>query len=331
MTLNIIYLIFGAFARGFGRSQPRKFVDWAMNVLPRDKQIEVISALTEGLGIRATARITGVNRETVGKLAYDVGRGCAELHDRIMVGIRVNRIECDELWGYVGHKRNPQSGKPSLNPEKGDQYTFIALAASSRAIIAYRTGKRDARMTDQFIQDLRERVIGSPEITTDGWHPYRPAIRDAFGPTVAHGVINKTYSVTHLNMTEAARRYSPAQVISVERDVANGLPVQISTSYVERQNLTVRMGSKRFARLSNGFSKRLECHLAAVSLHVAFYNLARVHETLRSTPAMALGLTDHVWSIGELLDATLAAMPPLPTPTAPDRRRQFRVIPGGKS
>lgn len=163
-----------------------------MNILSREQQIAVVSALTEGLGIRATARVTGVNRETVGKLALQIGRGCAELHDRMMVGIRVNRVECDELWAYVGHKKNPQKRQPSFNPEKGDQYTFIALGASSRAIIAYRTGKRDTELTDQFIQDLRGRVIGSPEITTDGWHPYRNAIRDAFGKRAVHGVINKT-------------------------------------------------------------------------------------------------------------------------------------------
>jgi len=301
-----------------------------MNILSREQQIAVISALTEGLGIRATARITGVNRETVGKLALQIGRGCAELHDRMMVGIRVNRIECDELWAYVGHKRNPQSGKPSFNPEKGDQYTYIALGASSRAIIAYRTGKRDTEMTDQFIQDLRQRVIGIHEITTDGWHPYKNAIRDAFGKNVTPGVINKTFSVTHLNVTEASRRYSPAQVVAVAREVVSGDPEQISTSYVERQNLTIRMASKRFARLSNGFSKRLECHLAAVALHVAFYNLCRVYETLRSTPAMALGIADRVWTVGDLLDAALTAVPPVPTLTAPDRRRQFRVIEGGK-
>ncbi|MFZ3351696.1 MAG: transposase [Xanthobacteraceae bacterium] len=296
----------------------------------RQKQIKIISTLTEGLGIRATARITGVNRETVGKLALQVGRGCAELHDRLLFGIRVNRIECDELRAYVGHKRNPQSGKPSFNPEKGDQYTYIALGASSRAIITYRTGKRDSEMTDQFIQDLRGRVIGTPEITTDGWHPYKSSIRDAFGKGVAHGIINKTYSVTRLNVTEASRRYSPAAVVAVERQVASGEPEQISTSYVERQNLTLRMASKRFARLSNGFSKRLECHLAAVALHVAFYNLCRVHESLRSTLAMALGIAARVWAIGDLLDAAVAAVPPVPTPTAPDRRRQFRVIQGGK-
>jgi hypothetical protein len=177
---------------------------------------------------------------------------------------------------------------------------------------------------------LRQRVIGLPEISTDGLHFYKNAIRDAFGNRVAHGVINKTYSVTHLAVTEASRRYSPAQVVAVVRDVVSGVPTDISTSYVERQNLTIRMASKRFARLSNGFSKKIDCHLAAVSLHVAFYNLCRVHEALRSTPAMALGIADRVWTIGDLIEAAIATQPITPETTAPDRRRQFRVIQGDK-
>ena len=302
-----------------------------MNILSREKQIEVISALTEGLGIRATARITGVNRETVGKLALQVGRGCSELHDRMMVGIRVNRIECDELWAYVGHKRNPQKGPTRQTPVTGDQYTYVALGSSTRAIIGYLTGKRSTESTEEFIHDLRQRVIGTPEFSTDGLASYQYAICKTFGPKVAHGVINKTYSVTHLAVTEASRRYSPAQVVAVERTAVYGDPEHISTSYVERQNLTIRMASKRFARLSNGFSKKLDCHLAAVALHVAFYNLCRVHESLRSTPGMAIGIADRVWTIGDLVDAAIAAVPPLPTPTAPERRRRFLVIKGGKT
>jgi IS1 family transposase len=301
-----------------------------MNNLPRDKQIEVIAALCDGLGIRAASRITGVNRGTVAALALRMGRGCAELHDRMMVGIRTSRLELDELWAYVGHKRNPQRGKPSLSPEKGDQYTYIALAASTRAIVAYRTGKRDSDTTMEFIYDLRERVIGMPEISTDGFLPYQNSIRDAFGNRVAHGTIVKTYSVTHLAVKEAARRYSPAQVISVSRDVVSGVPAQISTSYVERSNLTLRMSSKRFARLSNGFSKKLEPHCAAVSLYVAHYNLCRVHESLRSTPAMVLGIAERVWTVADLIEAALATQPIDPVVTAPDRRQRFRVVQGGK-
>ena len=300
-----------------------------MNNLSHEKQIEIISALCEGVGQRAVARLTDTDRKTVARLAMRVGRGCAELHDRMMVGLRVQRIECDELWAYVGHKRNPQKGAALPSPVRGDQYTYVALASSTRAIIGYLTGKRTTETTDQFIQDLRQRVIGVPEISTDGLHFYKNAIRDAFGKNVAHGVINKTYSVTHLAVTEASRRYSPAQVVAVARDVISGQPEHISTSYVERQNLTLRMASKRFARLSNGFSKKIDCHLAAISLHVAFYNLCRVHESLRSTPAMALGIADRVWTMGDLIDAALATQPIKPETTAPDRRKRFRVIEGG--
>jgi hypothetical protein len=147
---------------------------------------------------------------------------------------------------------------------------------------------------------------------------------------VAHGVIVKTYSVTNLAVKEAARRYSPAQIVGVSRDVVSGVPSHISTSYVERSNLTLRMSSKRFARLSNGFSKKLEPHCAAVSLYFAHYNLCRIHESLRSTPAMALGIADRVWTISDLIDAALATQPITPETTAPNRRKSFRVIDGGK-
>jgi IS1 family transposase len=300
-----------------------------MNILSRDKQIEVISALTEGLGIRATARLTGVNRETVGTLALRVGRGCFELHDRMMVGIRTNRLELDEAWSFVGKKQKRVKRHEIYS--KGDQYVFVGMAGTQKAIIAFRVGKRDSDNTDRFIQDLRGRVIGQPEISTDGFLPYLPAIRDAFGPSAAHGQVIKTYSVTDLRK-DAAHRYSPAAVVAVTRQVVGGAPMteEISTSYIERQNLSLRMASRRFTRLTNGFSKKLDQHVAAVALYVAHYNLCRVHETLRTTPAVALGVTDHGWSIGQLLDAVLTIEPPAPTTTAPDRRRQFRVIEGGK-
>jgi IS1 family transposase len=299
-----------------------------MNILPQSKQIEIIGMLCEGVGQRAVSRLTDTDRKTIARLALAVGRGCVELHDRMMVGLHVHRVECDELWAYVGHKRNPQKGPAKPSPVFGDQYTYVALASATRAIIGYRTGKRDGATTDDFIQDLRGRVIGSPEISTDGLHHYKPAIRDAFGKRATHGVINKTYSVTHLNVTEASRRYSPAQVVAVQRVAVEGEPEHISTSYVERSNLTLRMASKRFARLSNGFSKKIDCHLAAVGLYVAFYNLCRTHEALRMTPAMALGIADRVWSIADLIEAALKAVPTKPTPTPAQRRRSFRVIQG---
>ncbi len=238
-------------------------------------------------------------------------------------------MELDELWAYVGKKqRHLRRGD---SPEKGDQYTFVALASTSRAIVAYRTGKRDTGTTQEFIADLRERVLGAPEISTDGFLPYQPAIRSDFGNS-HHGVINKTYSVVHLDkIHQASHRYSPAAVIAVSREVMQGVPAEISTSYVERNNLSIRMGCRRFTRLTNGFSKKLDNHLAAVALYVAHYNLCRVHETLRTTPAVQLGVTDRVWSLGDLIDAALAVATPDPTATAPERRRKFRVIEGGLS
>lgn len=169
-------------------------------------------------------------------------------------------------------------------------------------------------------------------ISSDGYGPYITAVRQAFGARADFGQIIKTYSVTNLTTPEASRRYSPAEVVAVSREVVSGLPMHISTSYVERSNLTIRMSSRRFTRLTNGFSKKLENHCAAISLFVAHYNLCRPHESLRTTPAVALGITDRVWTIGELLDAALATQPITPTVSpGSDRRRRFRVIQGGKS
>ena len=304
-----------------------------MNILPRDKQIDIIAALCEGVGQRAAARLADVDRKTVARLALRVGRGCAELHDRRMVGLRIARLELDEVWSFVGKKQ--KRVKPYEAFAKGDQYVFAALAGTQKAIVSYRIGKRDSLNTDDFIQDLRGRVLGAPEISTDGWHPYKLSIRDAFRNS-AHGVIVKTVAVTDLRKA-AAHRYSPAEVVAVAREAIQGVPAEISTSYVERSNLTLRMESRRFTRLTNGFSKKLECHAAAVSLYVAHYNLCRVHESLtpdaahQTTPGMAIGVTNHVWSIGELIDAALATQPIDPVVTAPDRRRRFQVIPGGRS
>lgn len=296
-----------------------------MNNLSRDKQIEIIAALTEGLGMRATTRLTGVDRKTV---ARRVGRGCAALHDGMMVGVRTGRLELDELWSFVQRKRRQHQKPGAEGPVTGDQYTFIALASSSRAIVSYLTGKRISENTDQFVQDIRQRVIGVPEISTDGFHPYKNAIRDAFAGRAAHGIITKTYSVTHLAVKEAARRYSPAAVIAVERDVVSGVPAEISTSYAERQNLTIRMGCRRFTRLTNGFSKRLEPHLAPVALHVAYYNLCRVHESLRTTPAVNhrdCGSGVVAWRFARRRARQGVDHPEVP-PT--ERRRRFRVIQG---
>jgi IS1 family transposase len=218
--------------------------------------------------------------------------------------------------------------KPEDGRDVGDQYVFIALAGAAKAIVSYRVGKRTAENTQAFVADLRERVLGKPEISSDAFNAYPNAIDMAFGIDCAYGTVEKHYGVEGADVVEAARRYSPATVVGVSYHRVVGFPSRISTSYVERQNLSLRMGQKRFARLSNGFSKKLENHAAAVALYVAHYNLCRVHEALRITPAMQLGVTDHVWSIGELVDAALTGE----VEPAPGRRYgRFTVIDGGNA
>ncbi len=273
-----------------------------MNVLPFDKQAAIISALVEGVSIRATERLTGVHRDTIMRLGARVGEGCAMLHDQIMRDLNVARVELDEAWSYVGKKQAKIA--PGDDPDLGDQYVFIAMAASAKAIISYRIGKRTAVTTKSFINDLRARVLGAPEISSDGFQPYPAAIDEAFGIDCSFGVIEKHYAADQA--VEAKRHYSPAEVVKITKRRVVGRPSHISTSFIERQkNLSLRMGQKRFARLSNGFSKRLTNHIAAVGLYVTHYNLCRVHETLRVTPAMQLGLTDHIWTISELVEAAL--------------------------
>jgi IS1 family transposase len=273
-----------------------------VNILPREKQIEAVASLTEGCSIRATERLTGVNRGTILSLGVRVGQGCAALHDRLMRDLNVSRIELDEAWSFCFKKQARLT--PADGADKGDQYVFLAIAGAAKAILSYRVGKRNQEHTSAFVADLRERVLGAPEISSDGWNCYPGAIDDAFGIDVAYGQIEKHYGV-QAGVIEAARRYSPAQVVAVNKRRIVGRPRHISTSYVERQNLTLRMQQRRFTRLTNAFSKKLENHEAAVALYVAHYNFCRVHETLRLTPAMQLGITNHIWSIRELVGVAM--------------------------
>lgn len=298
-----------------------------MNILPFDKQVAVIAALTEGCSIRSVERLTGVHRDTIMRLSVRVGEGCAILHDTMMRDLNVARLELDELWSFVGRKQARVQTKRE-NKVRGDQYTFIGMADTSKAIVSYLTGKRDTPNTRRFVRDLRERVLGAPELSTDGWRSYVSAIEDAFGADCRHGVMIKNYAAPV--EIEAARRYAPAQVVNVERTHVIGRSSRISTSLVERQNLSVRTSQRRFTRLSLGYSKKLENHRAAVSLYVTHYNLCRVHATIRMTPALALGVSDHIWSVAELVEAALAVTEPPPEPQG----RQvgpFRVIDGGRA
>jgi IS1 family transposase len=260
-----------------------------VNHLSREKRIEIIAALCEGVGQRAVTRLTGTDRKTVARLALRVGRGCQELHDRLMIGIRVNRLELDEAWSFVG-KKQKNVLRHEINA-KGDQYIFIGMAGTQKAIISWGVGKRNMESTIDFLHDLRSRVIGQPEISTDGFHPYRVAIRDAFGDSASHGVIVKTYSVTHL-VKEAQGRYSPAAVVKVGREVVPGAPEQYVPATLSGRTFRCAWGSAGLPGSRMAFQRSWTTTLRAVALYVAHYNLCRTHEALKMTPAKALGIVD---------------------------------------
>ncbi len=278
-----------------------------MNSLSLEKKAQVIRTLVEGNSIRATARIVGVDRETVMYLGVDVGEGCAQIHDALVRNISADFIECDEIWSFVAKKakRVEVDRDPWFY---GDQYTFVAIDTDTKLTVAFLTGQRTAENTQKFIFDLRDRLATRVQISTDGWAPYANSILDAFEGRVDHGVMVKTYESDAANNAPAARRYSPGRVVTADRLMVTGNPIddRINTSYVERQNLTMRMSMRRFTRLTNGFSRKLENLRAAVALHFGHFNWCRIHETTRITPAMAAGLTDHVWTIEELVAFALS-------------------------
>lgn len=304
-----------------------------MNTLPFEKQVRVVGALVEGCAIRTVERMTEIHRDTIMRLGVRVGEACGRLHDHLFRNLNVSTIELDEQWAFIGKKqKRVRHDDPA---ELGDAYLFIALAANTKAVLSYAIGKRNAKNTLALASDLRTRVLSRPQITADGFFAYPGAIDFAFGRDVDFAQLVKVYQATPGN--EAAVRYSPGTIRDIESTVVFGNPdpAKISTSYVERFNLTTRMQSRRFTRLTNGFSKKLANHKAAIALHVAHYNLCRVHETLRVTPAMALGVTDHVWSVAELLRASEKApskppaKPELPTTLRPETTPlKLRVIRG---
>jgi IS1 family transposase len=274
------------------------------NTLPKQKQLAVLSALVEGSSVRATARMTGVSIPTVLSIVVRVGEGCAALHDRMMRNLSCTRIECDEIWGFVAKKdRNMRiEDDPSV---MGSTWTWVAIDADTKLIPAYRVGKRDGAEANEFIADLASRLRNRVQLSTDGLRSYLDAIELAWGADVDYAQVIKEYTA---ETSGGPARYSPPTVKAVEKIVIAGVPnIDLaSTSYVERQNLTMRMGIRRMTRLTNGFSKKLRNHAAATALHFAHYNFVRRHQTLRVTPAMAAGVADTMWSMEQLLDAALA-------------------------
>jgi IS1 family transposase len=271
-----------------------------MNILRPEKREAIVGALVEGNSIRSTSRLTGTHIETVLRHLRIVGEGCARLLDERMRNLRCQRVQVDEAWTFVQKKQRHL--RPTDDPaHAGDFWLFVGLDADSKLIPSFRIGKRDSENTTAFIRDLASRVSGRIQLSSDLLELYVNAVEEGFGGDVDYGRIVKSYEAEPIG----PGRYSPPKVVSVARSrvVGNPDPAHISTSYVERSNLTLRMAMRRFTRLTNGFSKKVEYLKAAVALHLAHYNLVRRHLTLRVTPAMAAGVTDRLWSIRDLLNA----------------------------
>lgn len=271
------------------------------NVLPLEKQITVISALAEGNAIRAIERMTGIHRDTIMRLGVKIGEGCARVMAEKMTGLDCRVIQMDEIWGFIG-KKQKNASEADKRAGMGDAWTFVAIDAETKLVPCFHVGLRTAYHADCFVEDLSKRLTRRPQISTDGLSAYVDAIESGFGSEVDYGQVVKTYGMA--DATDA-RRYSPAKLTSVKKIVMSGTPDEtlISTSYVERQNLTMRMHMRRLTRLTNAFSKKLENFKAAVGLYFAYYNFVRVHKSIRMTPAMAAGVTDHIWTVEELLQA----------------------------
>jgi len=274
------------------------------NQLPTEKKITAVAMLAEGNSIRSIERMTGIHRDTIMRLGVRIGEGCARMMDEKMRELDSRVIQMDEVWGFVG-KKNKNASPADRRNGLGDVWTFVAIDAETKMVPSFLVGMRDRYHADCFVEDLAKRLNRRPQISTDGLSAYVDAVERGFGSEVDYGQVVKTYGASELN---DQRRYSPAQLTSIKKIVVSGAPDEslISTSYIERQNLTMRMHMRRLTRLTNAFSKKLENFKAAVGLYFAYYNFVRIHKSLRMTPAMAGGVTDHVWTLEELLEAAAA-------------------------
>lgn len=312
-----------------------------MYTLPKHLKVRIVSSICEGSSLRATARLHGVHNDTVQRLARLVGEGCLRLHDEVVRGLHLNVVQIDEMHSYI-HTRQHHL-KPTDPPEWGEAWVYVALDTSSRLVVSHRVGKRDAANARAFVADVRTRVVGKPVIASDGLQLYIDAVSEAFGADARYGQMVKQYEqLERADGTARDGRYTGATRTAVYGAVREQ---DISTSYVERWNGTLRMMlSRRFVRRGNGASKKLDRMRGAVALAVMFYNFVRPHETLRVTPAMEAGLASEFWSIEQLLDAALAAAPandndndgndaPPPIPPTPPvvlrERGHLRLVKGG--
>ena len=269
-----------------------------MNRLTKEERIKIIACLVEGNSLRATARMCDVAFNTVLKLLPEIGRACAEYQDKALGNLKRKRIQCDEIWSfcYAKEKNVPEDKRGQFG--YCDVWTWVAIDADTKLVASFMVGTRGSRTPEAFMDDLASRLSNRVQLTTDGHRVYFEAVENAFGPPIDYAMLVKLYG----NDAEAETRYSPAKCMGCHSVGIMGRPgpKHISTSFVERQDLTMRMMMRRFTRLTNGFSKKVENHAWAIALHYMHYNFCRIHQTLRVTPAMAAGVTDHVWDVADI-------------------------------
>ncbi len=273
----------------------------AMNVLPLNKRVQIINLLVEGSSLRAISRITGCSINTVTKLLVDTGKACQKFHDEQVKNVKAKRVQCDEIWSFVYSKqKNVPEG---MHGEAGDIWTWTAIDSDTKLIISYYVGNRDYESAHEFMNDVASRVKNHIQLTTDGLKAYLEATEDAFPQGIDFAQLHKVYATVS---KEDSRRYSPAACTGAIKKQVIGSPdpKHISTSHVERQNLTMRMHMRRFTRLTNAFSKKVENHCHAIALHFTYYNFCRIHKTLRVTPAMEAGLTNDIMEIEDIVKLT---------------------------
>lgn len=294
----------------------------SMNTLPRAKKILIIKCLVEGMSIRAVARIADVSRNTVTKLLIDAGQACGDYQDRAFQNLNCRRVQVDEAWCFIYAKSKNVPRAKSAPAEAGDVWTWVAMDADTKLVPSWQIGDRSGATAIDLMDDLRPRLANRVQLTTDGHKAYLEAVEGAFGGDVDYAMLVKVYGGPHGKGSET--RYSPGECTGIRKEYVTGDPdpKHINTSYIERQNLTMRMSMRRFTRLTNAFSKKIENHAYAVALHYMHYNFCRLHQSLKATPAMAAGITDQLWEIGDIVDVIEEVAP---TPNRPKTYRKREI------
>ncbi|MET3762307.1 IS1 family transposase [Sphingomonas sp. UYEF23] len=290
-----------------------------MNKLSLAKRTQILAMLCEGSSMRSISRVVDVSINTVTKLLEQAGEACLALHDETVHNVKASRIQCDEIWSFCHAKQKNVATAKAAPEGAGDMWTWTAIDADTKLIVSYHVGSRSGEDAMVLMDDLRARLANRVQITTDGHRAYVEAVEGAFGGDVDYAQLVKLYGPT----ASAPGRYSPAECTGIKKIRREGNPDidHVSTSYVERQNLTMRMSMRRFTRLTNAFSKKFDNHVHALSLYFVFYNFCRIHKTLRMSPAMAAGVTDRLWSLDDVL-ARIDADAPTPKARGPYKKRE---------